>query len=75
MHVFACSTMTKEVMYLGIWILFCLSEKFTTQSVINIDDDHLLQYYLCNNHIFEEDTKLMLSTTITHTVHYLGYWK
>ena len=70
---FACSTMTKEVMYLSIWILFCLSGKFTTQSVINIDDDHLLQFYLCNNHIFEEDTKLMLSTTITHTVHYLGY--
>ena len=70
---FACSTMTKEVMYLIIWILFCLSGKFTTQSVINIDDDHLLQFYLCNNHIFEEDTKLMLSTTITHTVHYLGY--
>ena len=70
---FACSTMTKEVMYLIIWILFCLSGKFTTQSVINIDDHHLLQFYLCNNHIFEEDTKLMLSTTITHTVHYLGY--
>ena len=65
--------MTKEVMYLSIWVLFCLSGKFTTQSVINIDDDHLLQFYLCNNHIFEEDTKLMLSTTITHTVHYLGY--
>ena len=70
---FACSTMTKEVMYLSIWILFCLSGKFTTQSVINIDDHHHLQFYLCNNHIFEEDTKLMLSTTITHTVHYLGY--
>ena len=66
--------MTKEVMYLSIWILFCLSGNFTTQSVINIDNDHhLLQFYLCNNHIFEEDTKLMLSTTITHTVHYLGY--
>ena len=70
---FTCSTMTKEMMYLSIWILFCLSGKFTTQSVINIDDHHLLQFYLCNNHIFEEDTKLMLSTTITHTVHYLGY--